>query len=238
MFTLLRVWFSPVASSFPLCPLLLCVLPSPPLPCGCPLCGSVCISLVPSYGVTSQGIATGKYHAAVLTNSAEWEAACVKAGRKCGDLVHPLVYCPELHFSEFTSAVADMKNSVAVGLEWLPHQMAQNRHSPALRESVSPLETAIAQTRLPSPTLRPQICAGRGHPKEGCASPGVPCQRVPRGGYRGSSASWVCYPPPVFLLAAPWVKARPVGSQVPLSYFSALGPPARPFLADIRAGDG
>ncbi|XP_030681083.1 probable aminopeptidase NPEPL1 isoform X1 [Nomascus leucogenys] len=61
----------------------------------------------------AQGIATGKYHAAVLTNSAEWEAACVKAGRKCGDLVHPLVYCPELHFSEFISAVADMKNSVA-----------------------------------------------------------------------------------------------------------------------------
>ncbi|EPY80033.1 putative aminopeptidase NPEPL1 [Camelus ferus] len=62
----------------------------------------------------AQGIATGKYHAAVLTNSAEWEAACVKAGKKCGDLVHPLVYCPELHFSEFTSAVADMKNSVAI----------------------------------------------------------------------------------------------------------------------------
>ncbi|KAB0407425.1 hypothetical protein E2I00_012438, partial [Balaenoptera physalus] len=61
----------------------------------------------------AQGIATGKYHAAVLTNSAEWEAACMKAGRQCGDLVHPLVYCPELHFSEFTSAVADMKNSVA-----------------------------------------------------------------------------------------------------------------------------
>lgn len=40
--------------------------------------------------------------------------ACVKAGRKCGDLVHPLVYCPELHFNEFSSAVADMKNSVAV----------------------------------------------------------------------------------------------------------------------------
>ena len=52
----------------------------------------------------------------MLTNSAEWEVACVKAGRKCGDLVHPLVYCPELHFSEFTSAVADMKNSVAVGV--------------------------------------------------------------------------------------------------------------------------
>lgn len=36
------------------------------------------------------------------------------AGRVCGDLVFPIPYCPELHFSEFNSAVADMKNSVAV----------------------------------------------------------------------------------------------------------------------------
>lgn len=61
-----------------------------------------------------QGISTGKYHAAVMTNSEQWEMACVRAGRSSGDLAHPLVYCPELHFSEFTSAVADMKNSVAV----------------------------------------------------------------------------------------------------------------------------
>lgn len=61
----------------------------------------------------AQGISTGKYHAAVMTNSEEWEVACVRAGRSSGDLTHPLVYCPELHFSEFTSAVADMKNSVA-----------------------------------------------------------------------------------------------------------------------------
>lgn len=95
----------PISTSlFPLCP-----LPSLPSPGG-----SVRLSLV-SLRATSQGIATGKYHAAVLTNSAEWEAACVESGRKCGDLVHPLVYCPELHFSEFASAVADMKNSVAVG---------------------------------------------------------------------------------------------------------------------------
>lgn len=86
----------------------------PPLPGG-----SIHLPLVPR-GAAAQGIATGKYHAAVLTNSAEWEAACVKSGRKCGDLVHPLVYCPELHFSEFTSAVADMKNSVAVGAEGRP----------------------------------------------------------------------------------------------------------------------
>lgn len=49
-----------------------------------------------------------------MTNSEEWEVACVRAGRSSGDLAHPLVYCPELHFSEFTSAMADMKNSVAV----------------------------------------------------------------------------------------------------------------------------
>lgn len=74
-----------------------------------------------------QGISTGKYHAAVMTNSEQWEIACVRAGRSSGDLAHPLVYCPELHFSEFTSAVADMKNSVAVsgtaGME-TPHPFA------------------------------------------------------------------------------------------------------------------
>ncbi|OXB57620.1 hypothetical protein ASZ78_010582 [Callipepla squamata] len=76
-------------------------------------CGGAAAILGAFRATVKQGIATGKYHAAVLTNNEEWEKACVKAGRNCGDLVHPLVYCPELHFSEFTSAVADMKNSVA-----------------------------------------------------------------------------------------------------------------------------
>lgn len=61
----------------------------------------------------AQGIATGKYHGAVVTNNENWELAAVKAGRYSSDLVHPLMYTPELHFSEFASAVADMKNSVA-----------------------------------------------------------------------------------------------------------------------------
>lgn len=61
----------------------------------------------------AQGTATGKFHAAVLTNSQEWEEASVSAGVVSGDLVHPLPFTPELHFSEFASAVADMKNSVA-----------------------------------------------------------------------------------------------------------------------------
>ncbi|CAL8070159.1 unnamed protein product [Orchesella dallaii] len=61
----------------------------------------------------AQGIATGKYHAAVLTNSEQFEKLGVEAGKASGDLVFPLVYSPEFHFSEFSSAVADMKNSVA-----------------------------------------------------------------------------------------------------------------------------
>jgi hypothetical protein len=61
-----------------------------------------------------KGPATGKYHGALITNDEAWEEAAVIAGRISGDLLHPLPYCPELHFSEFTSAVADMKNSVAV----------------------------------------------------------------------------------------------------------------------------
>ena len=63
---------------------------------------------------TCQGISTGKYHAAVLTNCEDCSKAVFDAGRTCGDLTFPLPYCPELHFPEFNSAVADMKNSVAV----------------------------------------------------------------------------------------------------------------------------
>nr|XP_032523702.1 probable aminopeptidase NPEPL1 [Danaus plexippus plexippus] len=61
----------------------------------------------------AQGIATGKYHAAVVSNCGSLEASCVRAGRISGDLTHPLPFAPELHFYEFSSAVADMKNSVA-----------------------------------------------------------------------------------------------------------------------------
>lgn len=52
-----------------------------------------------------------------MTNSEPWEAKAVQAGRKSGDLLAPIVYCPELHFSEFASAVADMKNSAAVSIK-------------------------------------------------------------------------------------------------------------------------
>lgn len=61
----------------------------------------------------AQGIATGKFHAGIVTNSENMESLCMSAGRSSGDLVHPLPYTPELHFVEFSSVLADMKNSVA-----------------------------------------------------------------------------------------------------------------------------
>ncbi|CAF4860668.1 unnamed protein product [Pieris macdunnoughi] len=61
----------------------------------------------------AQGTATGKYHAAIISNAGTLERACVSAGLRSGDLTHALPYAPELHFTEFCSHVADMKNSVA-----------------------------------------------------------------------------------------------------------------------------
>jgi len=61
----------------------------------------------------AQGISHGRYHAAHLSNSESWQQALQRAGIMSGDLSFPAVYCPELQFPEFTSAVADMKNSVA-----------------------------------------------------------------------------------------------------------------------------
>lgn len=61
----------------------------------------------------AQLVATGKTHAGILATSAEIEDAAMAAGLKSGDLVYPLLYCPELLMKEFDSKVADMKNSVA-----------------------------------------------------------------------------------------------------------------------------
>jgi len=61
----------------------------------------------------AQGIATGRYHASHMSNHQAWEEALSYAGRASGDLSFPAVFSPELQFPEFTSAVADMKNSVA-----------------------------------------------------------------------------------------------------------------------------
>ena len=63
----------------------------------------------------AQGVATGRYHAAHLTNDGDYEELAQEAGKVSGDMTFPLVYTPELHFCEFESAVADMKNSVKNG---------------------------------------------------------------------------------------------------------------------------
>lgn len=57
-------------------------------------------------------VATGKGHAAVVSNDAEIEQAVVAAGLIAGEPCFPLVYAPELLRKEFRSKVADMKNSV------------------------------------------------------------------------------------------------------------------------------
>ena len=60
----------------------------------------------------AQLVSTGKNHAAIVCNDEALERHTVALGKQCGDLVHPLPYCPEFLSTEFKSEVADMKNSV------------------------------------------------------------------------------------------------------------------------------
>ena len=60
----------------------------------------------------AQSVATGKHHAALYSSDEELETQAVQAGKASGNLVHPVPFCPEYFRSEFTSQVADMKNSV------------------------------------------------------------------------------------------------------------------------------
>lgn len=60
----------------------------------------------------AQLVATGKKHAAAYCNDDGLERTAVEAGRRSGDLVHPLPYVPEFFRREFKSPFADLKNSV------------------------------------------------------------------------------------------------------------------------------
>lgn len=51
-----------------------------------------------------------------MSNYKKWEQLAVDSSLRSGDLAFPIIYCPELYFNEYTSDVADMKNSVAVSL--------------------------------------------------------------------------------------------------------------------------
>uniref|UniRef100_A0A8C0Z1K8 Aminopeptidase like 1 n=1 Tax=Canis lupus familiaris TaxID=9615 RepID=A0A8C0Z1K8_CANLF len=188
---------------------------------GCLLCFSPASCLC-SPPPPRQGIATGKYHAAVLTNSAEWEAACVKAGRRCGDLVHPLVYCPELHFSEFTSAVADMKNSVAVGSQGA-------RRAPAWGNPGDPGHSGA-----------PQIHAQGGSPQSGDGSlAGLPAGASRVTGAKGAPSlgrlpHWLQWPPGEGRPLNP--RARSLGSLSAVSWQRA--PTPRTLLVATGGGRG
>ena len=60
----------------------------------------------------AQAMATGKRHGALYCSDGGLEDRVVAAGRCSGDLVHPLPYVPEFFRKEFSSTVADMRNSV------------------------------------------------------------------------------------------------------------------------------
>jgi probable aminopeptidase NPEPL1 len=60
----------------------------------------------------AQMVATGLLHAVIVSNDGDLEARLIAAGRRSGDLVHPLPFAPELYRAEFSSVVADMCNSV------------------------------------------------------------------------------------------------------------------------------
>ena len=53
----------------------------------------------------AQLVATGKRHAAVVSNRDDLEAAAIAAGRASGDLVAPLPFAPEFFRAEFKSTV-------------------------------------------------------------------------------------------------------------------------------------
>ena len=61
----------------------------------------------------AQLISTGVVHAAIVTNDPDLECSMVSAGKQSGDLVHPLLFAPELLQQEFSSKIADMRNSVS-----------------------------------------------------------------------------------------------------------------------------
>ncbi|KAI0244652.1 putative aminopeptidase npepl1 [Massospora cicadina] len=59
----------------------------------------------------AQLITTGPRHAGFMVNKAAFESQVIEAAYSSGDLVYPLIYCPEFFMKDLESEVADMKNS-------------------------------------------------------------------------------------------------------------------------------
>lgn len=59
----------------------------------------------------AQAWLSGRLHAAAMTNDEALEQQLIKAGKASGDLVAPMLYAPDLFFSDLKSPVADMRNS-------------------------------------------------------------------------------------------------------------------------------
>ncbi|GMT05387.1 hypothetical protein PENTCL1PPCAC_27561 [Pristionchus entomophagus] len=59
----------------------------------------------------SQAYMTGKTHAAMMCSQEESEQKMVSAGLHSGDLVHPMIYAPDMHEVDLYSPVADMNNA-------------------------------------------------------------------------------------------------------------------------------
>lgn len=72
----------------------------------------------------AQAYMTGRIHGAALTNDELLEYAMTKAGRKSGDLVAPMLFAPDLFFSDLKSPVADMRNSNLGKMEGPPSAVA------------------------------------------------------------------------------------------------------------------
>ena len=60
-------------------------------------------------------IASGRSHASVFSPDEKLMKKLVDAGKNSGDLVHELVFCPELHREGLKSTIADMKNVTGKG---------------------------------------------------------------------------------------------------------------------------
>ncbi|GMR30082.1 hypothetical protein PMAYCL1PPCAC_00277 [Pristionchus mayeri] len=59
----------------------------------------------------AQAYMTGKTHAAIMCSKEESEDKMVSAGLHSGDLVHPMIYAPDMHAIDLFSPVADTNNA-------------------------------------------------------------------------------------------------------------------------------